>query len=97
MDLPIRVRNETQNKKKGGSKKNVRAEWDRYFGTNDNNFEKWQLLGRDLGIPEENLRSKTQIRKVSRFERREVGGGRDGGEHVSTTVSRPPADRQTDI
>lgn len=53
--------------KKKGAKKNVQKGWEQYFGTNDDNFAKWQQLGRDLGIPEQNLTSKTQIRKVSAF------------------------------
>lgn len=73
MDLPIRVRHETEHPsmtktktKKKGDKKNVQKRWEEYFGTNDNNLVKWQQLGRDLGIPEQELTSKTQIRKVSK-------------------------------
>lgn len=73
MELPIRVRNETDDppmaktktKTKKGDKKKVQKDWEKYFGTNDNNLERWQQLGRDLDIPEERLTSKTQIRKVS--------------------------------
>ena len=52
-------------RKKKGPKKDVQAEWNQYFGTNDNDLAKWQQLGRDLGIAEEALTSKTRIRKVS--------------------------------
>ncbi|ROW01679.1 hypothetical protein VSDG_02055 [Cytospora chrysosperma] len=74
MDLPIRVRHETEHpsmtktktktKKKKGAKKDVQKRWEEYFGTNDNDLAKWQQLGRDLGIPEQELTSKTQIRKA---------------------------------
>ncbi|ROW18259.1 hypothetical protein VPNG_00135 [Cytospora leucostoma] len=70
MLLPIRGRPEkghtemTTNKKQRGDKKKIQEEWDQYFGTNDNDLASWQRLGRDLGIPEAKLTSKTQIRKA---------------------------------
>lgn len=76
INLPIRVRPEKDHamaakKKKKGHKENIQEKWDQYFGTDDNDLARWQQLGRDLGIPEEKLISKTQTRKVSACASRE--------------------------
>lgn len=95
MDLPIRVRGETghppmtgktKGKKKGG-KKNVQDEWEKYFGTDDNNLAKWQQLGQDLGIPEGKLTGKTQIRKVSVLTRTSLDDGHSPVGRPSTDVA----------
>ncbi|ROW11019.1 hypothetical protein VMCG_01216 [Cytospora schulzeri] len=75
----------SKGKKKGG-KKDVQEGWKQYFGTNDNNLAKWQQLGRDLGVPEEKLTSKTQIRNVSILEK-----------STSICDGRPPAEPPTDM
>ncbi|KAK7744964.1 hypothetical protein SLS53_003197 [Cytospora paraplurivora] len=70
--LPVRGRPEkghtemTANKKKRGDKQKIQETWHQYFGTDDNDLARWQQLGRDLGIPEKKLTSKTQIRKALR-------------------------------
>lgn len=47
-------------------KKDIAAKWDDYFGTNDNDLDKWKQLCRDLGYRSESFTSKRQCRRVRR-------------------------------
>lgn len=74
MNLPLRPRDVAQEsvqpkeeedmESQPREKKDIAAKWDDYFGTNDNNLDKWKQLCRDLGKPSESFTSKRQCRRV---------------------------------
>lgn len=61
---PVQPKEEKDIEEQPREKKNIAAKWDDYFGTNDNNLDKWKQLCRDLGKPSESFTSKRQCRKV---------------------------------
>lgn len=62
--LPMRPRGKAQGAARPIREKGIVAEWDDYFGKNDNDLAKWKQLCRDLGKPADTFTSKTQCRKV---------------------------------
>lgn len=62
--LPLRPREVAQEAVQPKEEKDIAAKWDDYFGSNDNDLDKWKQLCRDLGYRSESFTSKRQCRRV---------------------------------